>query len=89
MVPLSIQLRQRSLKITALPMFASFMAATGRNAPLGQAGGHFMHSQQGISLGLISGVWRSGPKVSLAAVGHRVRLMRARFGIGLTILNGV
>lgn len=45
-------------------MFASFMAATGRNAPLGQAGGHFMHSQQGISLGLISGVWRSGPKVS-------------------------
>ena len=56
MVPLSIQLRQRSLKITALPMFASFMAATGRNAPLGQAGGHFMHSQQGISLGLISGV---------------------------------
>ena len=64
MVPLSIQLRQRSMKITALPMFASFMAATGRNAPLGQAGGHFMHSQQGISLGLISGVWRSGPKVS-------------------------
>ena len=31
---------------------------------VGQAGGHFMHSQQWISLGLISGVWRSGPKAS-------------------------
>ncbi|MFR4118919.1 MAG: hypothetical protein ACLT2T_08795 [Bilophila wadsworthia] len=51
-------------------MFASFMAATGRNAPLGQAGGHFMHSQQGISLGLISGVafWPEGFQHTYASI---------------------